>query len=362
MYNDLNDEFLLTENAAAALNWSDEPHKDKIFSMRNFACDANIYINIKEVLTNGTDDTQKKVATFVKRISLLKQKVSSPQRTASPTVHVIQKPIVPAPAAVPVLARSTAAAKASIDNGIGHGQVTQKSSANARQQQSMQTPVQMQALKNALTRHNIPANMVGTPNASSPIASVQNASNAPYTTVSLHALHAINMAPQSPLVACAPHALPLANNMQPIAYAPNVPNASNVPHLLDLPQSVRLRNRAYSIHFAPNEQIPGHITARRKSFGNDLLTPSHAIQSVAAAAAADQDGFDHTYTRSTMSNSLNYYQQNGQRASVGVGPFITKIHAQDIAAKNSPTPTPTPAPVLMTTLKVLTPDDLNSRM
>lgn len=379
VYNDLNDELTITENASAALNWNDEPNKDKIFSMRNFECDANIYINIKEVLSNGTDDAQKSVATFVKRISLLKQKVSAPQRTASPAiVQMTQKPHVPTPtsaaAAVPVLAAApapatptvnnnaaaiAATAKISIVNGIGHGQFTQKQSVNARQTLSAQTPAQIQSLQNALTRHNISNVVSAVPIASSPIVSVQNALNAPFTIVSSHA--------HSPLVACAPHAPPLANMQQPIAYAPNASNTPNVPQLLDLPQRVRLRNRAYSIHFAPNEQvIPSLITARRQSFGGNLLTPSHAIQSTqtsaaataaatAAAAAAAQEASDHTYTRATMVNSPNFHHQNGHRPTPPP-PYMTQIHAQDFAmTKNCPTPTP------MTTLKVLTPDDLNSR-
>lgn len=394
--------------------------------MRNFQCDANIYINIKEVLSNGTDDPQKKVATFVKRISMLKQKVDASQRNpSSPVVHLIQKPTVPATvprpspppvaavavattsataaapppnATVPAVAAarsvpappatvsavsavkttSTTATKISIVNGIGHGQIAQKQQA-LRQISSLQTPAQMHTLKNALTCHKV-SNMVNTPIASPPRPSVQNTLLVPTTTIS--SLLTISKTTQSPHPVCgAPQVPPLANNVSNILQtapfapiAPNVSNAStdtsNVPQLLDLPQRLR-RNRAYSIHFAPNEELAS-VNGRRQSFGADILTPSHVIQSAqslavattataaSVAAAANgavvaQEPSDHTYTRSVSVNPPNVYQQNGQQPTPPP-PYMTTIHAHNIAAKICP-----PAALSPKTLKVLTVDDLNSR-
>lgn len=379
---------MITENTSATLNWNDEPNKDKIFSQRNFECDTSIYVNIKEVLNTGTPETQHKVANFVKRISLLKQKDTAPpqQRTILPVVNP-QNPHVPAPAQAPSPIAATAVSAAPVSaaptpqsscvvNGFTHGPFAQNQSVNpVRQLSTMHTPAQIQSLQSALARHNI-TNTIHSP-------MLQNALKAPspYTAVSSHALHAT----QSPQVACAPQATPLAN-VQPISYVPatssasNALNASNTPNgpqLLDLPQRVRLRNRAYSIHFEPIEQIPTQIIARRQSFGNGLLTPisSHAIQTIQTAAPAAASAInatiatlstataaqqpDHTYTRSTLANSPNYYPQNGQRPTPPPPPpppqYMTQIHARDIAMKNCATPNPP------TQLKVLTPDDLNSR-
>lgn len=354
---DFSDDVLINENTSAPLNWNDDPNKDnKIFSLRNFECDPNIYINIKEVLNNGSAETQHKVTNLVKRIGSLKQKRSAPQRAPSP--HVPAE--APAHNASPVLAAALAnsAAKPSPTSAVnGRNLQHPQQPLSVRKLSTMQTPAQVQSLQNALAQQN------------RPIAPVQNALNGgPYTAVVSHALHASNM-PQSPQVACAPQATPLAN-MQPIAYAPNASNAPNAPTLLDLPQRVRLRNRAYSIHFAPNEQVPGLITARRQSYGHGLLTPLPTMQAAVACtaltgatAASSTDTPqqpEHNHTRFPMSNSPNFFSQNGQRPTPPPQ-FITQIHAREIAVKNTATPNPSPSPNPPKQLKVLSVDDLNSR-
>lgn len=348
---DSSDDLMITENTSAAMNWNDEPNKDKMFTLRNFECDANIYINIKEALNSGTAETQHKVANLVKRISLLKQKRNAPQRAPSPPHAPAQAPVqMSSPALAAALAGSTATPPPPV-NGFAYGRGAQnhQQPLSVRKLSTMQqTPVQTQLLQSALARHNGPT-MMPASIASAPVASVQNTLNAPS-----------NM-PQSPQVACAPQRTPQPTplaNMQPIAYAPNASNAPNAPTLLDLPQRVRLRNRAYSIHYAPNEQIPSQIIARRQSYGNGLLTPLPSLQvaiacspsadATAASSTAAAQQPDHTYT---MSNSANFHSQNGQRPTPPPPPFMTHIHAREIAA--------TPKPP--TQLKVLTPDDLNSR-
>lgn len=369
---DLSDDLLITENASAPLNWNDEPNKDnKIFSMRNFECDANIYINIKEVLNNGTAETQSKVANLVERISLLKQTRKVPPRVPSPrpcTITIDEAPaLTPSPMLAAALSNSAAkpAAPTSAVNGLANGRNVQNHQhpLSVRRLSTLQTPAQMQSSPSPLARHNRPILP-----ASTPIPSIQNALHAPYTAAVVS--HASNM-PQSPQVACAPQATPLVN-MQPIAYAPNASNAPNAPTLLDLPQRVRLRNRAYSIHFAPNEPNPGQISTRRLSYGHGLLTPLPQLQ-VAVPCTASTDATatpsidttqqrNHGFTRFPMSNSPNFYSQNGQQPTPPPPPYMTHIHAREIAEKrSSATPNPNPSPNPLTQLKVLSVDDLNSR-
>lgn len=351
MQNDFNDDFKVTENSAAPLNWVDEANKDKIFSMRNFESDANIYINIKEVLSTGTNAPQQKIANFVKRITLMKQKIGGSQ----PPIHIIKK------ASVSASAEAATPSPPAINNVSGvvvataSAQVQRNSTANG-----------LANMQNAMLRHNV-SNLLTSPNVSvaiapaahSPISTVgKNGSNASYATVSSHALHAKN---NSPMAACVQKAaIPLAPHtpsMQPTAYAPNASNAPiasntpNVPQLLDLPARVRIRNRAYSVHYAPNEYsaMRLNLPARRQSIGDSLI---HSNQPD-TEPSADQST-DHTYTRATIQNPPNSLLQNGQRPPPP--PYMTHVHAPEIV-RSLPAHPNTPT----TTLKVLTPDDLNSR-
>lgn len=334
---DFGDDVLITENTAAALNWNDEPNKDKMFSLRNFECDANIYINIKDVLNNGSAETQNKVTNLVKRISLLKQ-IGAPSPAQGPP-----------PAVAEATATAASAVKPTPPNPKGVT-LTQQQSLSVRQSPTVQAPAQIPTLQAALTRNNSKPTAVPTSSASTPIAFIRNAGNAsPYALVASPALHASNMPnPQSPQVACAPQAIPLAT-MQTTAFTPNESNASNTPMLLDLPQRFRLRNRAYSIHFAPIEQAPSQIIARRQSYGYGLVS----ADATAATSISTAQPPDHTYTMA-----------NGQRptpAPLPPLPYMTHIHAREIAVQNCPTANTAPVSNQPKQLKILTPDDLNSR-
>lgn len=350
LQNDMDDEFqrqIITKNSSATLNWIDEPNKDKIFALRNFECDANIYINIKEVLSSGTNAPQQKIASFVKRISLLKQKIGQTQHTKAPIAHVIPKPISASPSpSSPIIPAQTLAPRKTIVNGMANAQasIVQTSA-----------PPSMQILRNATIGTNGPkivmASSVSIANASTsilsaPISTISTGQSAlngvPHTIVSSPALHATANVQQSTQVVSAPH----TPNTQPVRCA------SNGPQLLDLPARVRLRNRAYSIHVAPAEYNVNQLNplARRPSIGNKSPAPNQSapVAATVVSVASVQQAFDHSYTRPTMPiSSQNFYLQTMQRPTAP--PYMTKVHAQDFA-KSAPQ-----------TLKVLTPDDLNSR-
>lgn len=334
----MSDDEVISENGAATLNWIDEPNKDKIFALRHFECDANIYMNIKEVVSSGPNPTQQQIANFVKRITLLKQKTGKAQHHKSPPAYVIQKPaatVAPTQASMPTSVIATSQApRHSIVNGIP-----------MQQPASVRTSTpNVQILRSAIMANGNPAivfPIASTSVASSAISTISTMSNAtPYPTVSSAALHTAPNLPQSAQATSAAY----TQSTQSIGYAPSGPQ------LLDLPQrSARFRSRAYSMYFESNPEcnpMPINAAGRRQSIGNNasLVQPMQ----LANANGDAQRVFDHTYTRPTMTNTSNFYIQTSVQRPTPT--YITKIHAPEIIK-----------PCVPNLLKVLTPDDLNSR-
>lgn len=354
---EVSEEFTIKENGSAALNWIEDANKEKLFSIRNFESDAKTYIEIKRVNENG-NLAELKLANFVKRIKLLKH-----QACGALQENIRRSQILGSNQSAPVTNDLNTQPSANLiteSNAPPQSPTTQQPS-NAQRATTPSTRPYAPRTPNGQIQSNAPnapyaphtPNEPHTPNA----PSTPSMSNVPYAPIALNASNATNT----------PNGLDAPPNSSNIPSTPNVPQ---LPQLLSLPVRVPFRNRAMSMHYSAAEynaaaRLP---SARRQSVcdnapnTNDSFIPqrdpttNHANMQAPAQIQAQR-----TYSRTSRPILPKpFYTQGIQQGRPQAIPYMTQIHNSDLAM--SAPPPQSIAPPSHSTLKVLTPDDLNSRV
>lgn len=348
------------------MNWIDEPSKDKLFSVRNFDCDAKVYRGIRRLSEKGSSLDEMKLTNFVKRIKLLKQQANSgvalqePNRKQQNESHT-QLPVNPMNA-------SNVAPRAPIT-----------------QQQSSNTPSPHNGVSAPYAPH--------TPNGQFMLM-VSNGVNGPPNGPSLpYAPHTPNIA-STPMATASFVLNPMISTNESInttsnigtttPNAPNAPNAPALPQLLGLPQRVPFRNRAMSMHYSAAEYSPAHLTSARRQSVCDNVPPSNNPFAQQKQQMRQQRPYDHVSRNERPIVPRPYTTQGSQQertqSQLQPGtpqstppPYMTKVHNSDLVL-NAPAPQqqqqqpktqqqqpPKTATQPLHTLKVLSVDDLNSR-
>lgn len=281
--------------------------------MRNFETDKPIYNHIKAV-PNKDGQTDERLAIIIKNINV--RKVNAISQTKENSVKS-----TPAKPTEIQINRSKP-----IENGTNRTKPVENGNVRAEENvPNVQSPLQPAAVKTS----SIPVNPPMCRENLSPISLIQQ-------PLALN-LVTPNASPQTIL------------NVTPVV--------QTLPHLLSLPR-LPLRNRALSMHMSQSEySATARLSDRRQSISDNgpPQTNSPPVQSNTTA-------LDHTYTNVSTTKKQPTILRI-PKGNLPPPPYMTKVHHADFL-QNRPPPQPqaskTPAQP-PTTLKVLTPDDLNSR-
>lgn len=336
-YGDVNDEFQIVGNQTISLNWIDEVLKDKPFSLRNFQTEKPVYNTIKSIPFADVI-TKDKLATLIRTINLRKGGTISLSKENGQKSYVLN---VTMPAESMEIDTNR---PKSVENGI------QSNTDNMINH----------------TSSNVPA--VQPPLQSPNQGTAHNSLNSPQVSVA-QPVTVISMAPPkaSPATVNPPNAVATA------AVTPSLPQ------LLSIPSRVPMRNRTMSMCMSQSEY--SQVAARLPSTRRQSVCDSNQLKKTNSPSALSKaTALDHSYTNSAtikMPESVKV-QNRPNGVPYLPPPYITKVHSVDFL-QSRPTPPPAhmqpplqlqsqPQPqasktpqLPVTTLKVLTPDDLNSR-
>lgn len=385
-----NDDYSITESESASVNWSDETHKDKLYTSRDFESDTSIYNDVKkaEELNQSFEPNE---VNFVQRIKKARELsrnphpvvVNQPRPAANAIVNTALAGILRiGPNAVPspsIVQQATNISKPSNSPKIVSAQqptdpATQTIALEIRSVHSLpiscphytSTPnVSDQRLKiispavtttaatNRVPTPNTNPNPIPIPNSSSGISTstfsavnvpsrvyVPNPLKSPIQKPNDTSMVPTSVAAHNPRMPYAPHT-PNVHNTPNVAHVPcptNEINSPRLPGLLGLPIP---RNRAKSMYYSATEYPP--MNMRRPS--DDLSTQNPANRQ------SKDDYSQHLYNQAMCRQSIAQLPP----------PYMTQVHTPELAKCNTQMPpAAVPSPNL-STLKVLTPDDLNSR-
>lgn len=341
--NDSYEELMITDNQSAALNWYDESFKEKPFTLRNFETDKPIYLNMRGVSNDSNGSTKEKLMRLIKTINNRKEQAinNAPEIVKKSCALDLTTPSTP------------------IENGNNRissnvPAITVQSTLQTQTNNSSPIPAQM------------PQQVIVTKPAivSKPVSQQVIVSNTVVTATAT---------PEQPMV------ITPSTATMPTVPAQCVANTLILPQLLSLPSRVPHRNRAMSVHASHAEySAASRLSARRKSVceNNRPAEPkscSPTINNLSKGIA-----LDHAYANG---GKLSYRSNLPKTVITAHQPppaYITQVHSKDFLQNSrsqhipvtsspqipKPAPTPTSAPIptpTPTTLKVLTPDDLNSR-
>ncbi|XP_055316825.1 nucleolar protein dao-5-like isoform X2 [Sitodiplosis mosellana] len=317
---DVSEEFTIAGNQTAALNWIDETLKEKPFSLRNFETDKPIYNNIKSVPIADVL-TKQKLATIIKNINQRKGNTIGLANENGRKSHGLNE--------------TTPAKQTEI--GMNQSKPVENGSNRASSNvPTVQPPLQSPIQNSSTTAHN----------SSIPIKTPTRL-NPPQVPV-VQPVIAISLAPPNASQAVA----------SPVANATGGPM---LPQLLSLPARVPMRLRAMSMHTSQNEySAAGRLSSMRRQSVCDNNPPA---KTNSPSALSKVTALDHSYTNSTAAKAPETTNKMRLNAVQYLPlPYMTKVHHVPPApAQPQPQPQAKTPKLPTTTLKVLTPDDLNSR-
>lgn len=406
---DCTDEFEITDNISAALNWIDEPVKEKLFSFRKFEIDSKIYMDIKPTTPPpGLPTAELHIPKIIQKIGKIKEHgLSRPQEPSRKSSNGASN----GGEVLNNKSKSNAVRPAIVDQNRSNASSvppTQKSKpikpvnilpkpSTGIASNGRNTPIDLNARNspiptNPILTNPILTNMLTSESLLRPRFSTTNGPNMPDPRHQNAASNAVNQANGSIVLsslninALQAHQrsslqsmpnpqnhlppnirVPMQNGAPVVPYTPphpmNTMNASNAsyastgisngivsgatapnvivmqqPQLLALPNNLMPRSRAMSVHTSASEYNAQRLSNRRQSVCDNMNTntipPDHSYVRAAPQQYAGQQVNEHPDQRALPP------------------PYMTKVHNVDFM-KNTPPP--------QTTLKVLTPDDLNSR-
>lgn len=340
--NEISDDFTIAGNQTAALNWIDEVIKDKPFTLRNFETDKSIYNNIKPV-PNIDDMAEQKITAIINNITAHKTNALTQAKEKDLRAHglIATTPAKPTEiigdynryrsAGMAMHRRKTIDQATPAENGII------PTSPNVT---SVQTSMQPPSHSTPITARSSPA-PVFTPirlnSPQNPVIAISSAQPVHVISV-VQPVNVVNITAQSPI---------------------SNPVNKTLPHLLSLPTRVPLRNRAMSVSMSQNEYTATtRLNQRRPSVCDNNLPKTNSPSAASKVIALDQ----HKYINGDAQKTPQPLKVD-PRATFLPPAFMTKVH--DTQFINSQTQLPSPVPITkpaaLSTLKVLTPDDLNSR-
>ncbi|XP_031624973.1 rho GTPase-activating protein gacF-like isoform X2 [Contarinia nasturtii] len=299
-----NEEFVILGNQSAALNWIDEQMKDKPFVLRNFETEKPTYISInKNDQPAMNKATKEKIAYFIESIKVRKDQLCTPQKSRPMNL------------------------------------LTSSVRGNNRNSPNVPTNVPIQS--------QLPSSLTKSPsNVHAPQINHAQALSGPS-----------RITPPSPNIAIAqtastPNAISSSNTVN--ANTQNPSNTPTLPQLLTIPTRVPApRSRALSVHMSQAEHSSNaRLPSRRQS----VCDKQTGLKS-------------NPPSRNAQCPPRESYQQQQRATPPQLHlPYITHIHNTDFL--QNPVNRASEAPLERTekeirtpqsTLKILTPDDLNSR-
>lgn len=156
-----------------------------------------------------------------------------------------------------------------------------------------------------------------------------------------------------------PNSSPIVPNTNPIV--PTLPQLLNLP---SLPTRVPLRNRAMSMHMSQTEYMAAasRLSGRRQSICDNNPSPVNNNSPFALSQQKATASEQHPYTNgSKMSKTSQTKAKVHPDATYLPPPYITKVHHADFLQNRVPTSAQASKITQQTTLKVLTPEAVNSR-